>query len=119
MSARGEAFIKAKKREVPILFTAQAISNAEQQLKKTITDAMNELAAGHVSFTDTASLLRAGMEAARLAGHYGGKPISTQDAFALIDEVGIVPVIQALSTTLVEVFTSDLEQQASEGDDPN
>ena len=120
MGARGEGIIDVNGREVPILFTNRALMSAEKQLGKGIIGVLNGLVDGGSGIVDLVALLRAGMEAARQDARKSGKPISNEDAIAIIDEIGftgaIVPVMETVAAVIG--YTNQAEP-GDKGEDPN
>lgn len=102
--ARGEATIQAGAQEVHVLFTNRALAEVEGQLNRSILAVANGFADGTSGMTETAHLLRAGMEAARRDAHEGGPAVSIGRAFEVLDEAGFsavtVAVCEALSAVL-------------------
>lgn len=120
MGARGEGVIDVNGREVPILFTNRALMTAEKQLGKGIIGVLNGLVDGNSGISELVALLRAGMEAARQDARKSGKPVSNEDALAIIDEIGftgaIVPVMEAVAAVIG--YTSQAEP-GDKDEDPN
>jgi len=115
--ARGEATIQAGEREVHILFTNRALADAEAQIGKSIIGIAQGFAEGTTGVGDIAHLLRAGMEAARRDARAGGKVVTLNDAFQVLDEAGFtavsVAVMEAVSAVLS--FTGDEVPNAGAG----
>lgn len=119
MSARGVGCLEVNGRQVPILFTNRALLSAEKQLSKGILGILDGFVNGSSGIGELVALLRAGMEAARQDARLGGKPVSNDDALAIIDEIGftaaIAPVMEAVAAVIG--YTSQAEPQ--DGADPN
>jgi hypothetical protein len=102
--ARGEATIQAGEREVTILFTNRALAEAEGQIGKSIIGVAQGFAEGTTGIRDIAYLLQAGMEAARRDARAGGKVVTLNDAYQVLDAVGFtavsVAVMEAVSAVL-------------------
>jgi hypothetical protein len=116
--ARGETTILVDGREVSILFTNRALLTAENQLKRGILGVLQGFMDGTSGYTDLVTLLRVGMEAARVDARAGGKPVSNSDALDVLDAVGFTkvagPVMEALSAVI------GYSAEAESGDeDPN
>lgn len=103
--ARGEAIISAAEREVRILFTNRALAEAEAQIGRSIIAVAQGFADGSSGITETAHLLRTGMEAARRDAGEGGRAISLVDAYAVLDEVGFAPVVTAVCEAVAAVLS--------------
>jgi len=102
--ARGEATIQAGEREVHILFTNRALAQVEAQLGRSIIALAQGLADGTCGITEAVHLLGAGMEAARRdAGTSGGR-VGLTEAYAVLDEAGYGPVVQAVSEAIAGVL---------------
>ena len=120
MSARGEQTIRVGQREIVILFTNRALLSAEKQLNKGILGILDGFASGSSGINDLIALLRSGMEAARQDARSGGKPVSNEDALAVIDEIGFVaaltPVMEAVAMVISYAGDSAISEN---GADPN
>ena len=111
--ARGEATIQAGKHEVQILFTNRALADAESQIGKSVIGVAQGFDEGTTSIGDIARLLRAGMEAARRDARAGGKMVTLNDAFQVLDEVGFAAVTVAVMEAVAAVLSFSGDQ------DPN
>lgn len=104
MAARGERTFQAAGRDVIVLFTNRALAGAEKRLGKGIIGIANGFMAGESGMAEMAVLLQVGMEAARVDARAGGRPVSLDDAYAVMDEVGFavvaVPVMEAVAAVL-------------------
>lgn len=111
MGARSEKILKAGDREVRILFTNRALAEAEAQLGKSVIALAQGFAEGGSGVTDIATLLRSGMEASRRDTKSGGNPVTLNDAYDVMDEVGFSEVSVAVMTALAEVLSYGAENQ--------
>ncbi len=121
--ARGERVIETEDGEVRILFTNRALANAETQLNRGVFEVLADLQSGG-RIGDVAVLLQAGMEAARRDAREGGKPVTTAQAYAVLDEVGYAAAVIAVVEAVAEVVGYTRERDASIQDagddaDPN
>jgi len=103
--ARGEATIIAGEREVRILFTNRALADAEAQIGKSIIAVAQGFADGSSGITETAHLLRAGMEAARRDAGEGGRTVALTDAYVVLDEAGFAAVATAVCEAIAAVLS--------------
>ena len=111
--ARGEATIQAGEREVHILFTNRALAEAEGQIGKSVIGVAQGFAEGTAGISDIAYLLRAGMEAVRRDVRAGGKVVTLNDAFQVLDEAGFTAVTVAVMEAVSAVLSFSGDQ------DPN
>jgi len=102
--ARGEATIQVGEREVRILFTNRALAEVEGQLKRSIIAIAQGFGDGTSGITETAHLLRAGMEAARRDAGEGGPAISITRAFEVLEEAGFALTITAVCEAVAAVL---------------
>lgn len=110
MRARSEKIINTGDSEIRILFTNRALADAEDQLGKSIIALANGFAEGSSGVNDIANLLRVGMEASRRDALSGGKPVTIDDAYELMDEVGFAQVTTVVMTAIAEVLSYGLEE---------
>jgi hypothetical protein len=115
--ARGERTLSVSGREIQVLFTNRALMTAENQLKRGILGVLQGFMDGSSGYTDLVTLLRVGMEAARVDARAGGKPVSNSDALDVLDALGFTavasPVMEALSAVIG--YTGEAESE----EDPN
>lgn len=88
VGARGEGIIRTEEAEYRILFTNRAIAEAESATGKGIIGLLQGFQIGTTGLGDVARLLAAGLEAARRDAHAGGRPLTIDDAYRIMDEVG-------------------------------
>lgn len=115
MGARGEQTIVTPDREIRLLYTNRALAEAEQVLGKGIFEIFQSFMDQKAGITETAQLLRAGMEAARRDARTGGRPVQITDAYDILDEAGFPAVIQAVALAISDVLSYGSEEEA----DPN
>lgn len=113
--ARGERIIQAGEQEIRILFTNRALADAEKSMGKSVFGVARGLINGQSGIGDIASLLQAGMQAARRDA--GEKPfaVSLDRAFAVLDEVGVT----AVASAVMEAMAAVLSYTPEGGADPN
>lgn len=125
MGARGESTFRANGREVTVLFTNRALAGAEQRLKKGIIGISQGLLSGETGLTEIAVLLQVGMEAARVDARAGGRQVSLDDAYKVLDDAGFAavaaPVLMAVADVLSFAAGDDAieGQGGGDGSDPN
>lgn len=105
MSARGESKLELDDRQVDILFTNRALAQAEKAMGKSVLAVVNNLASGDAGINDLANLLQAGMEAARRDMHNGGRPVTLNDAFDVLDEAGFADTMTAVVGAVAAVIS--------------
>jgi len=102
--ARGEATFVVDGREVTVLFTNRALAGVERRLNKGIIGIADGLLSGASGMTEIAALLQAGMEAARIDAKRGGRSVSMEDAYDVLDRAGFAavaaPVMEAVAAVL-------------------
>ncbi len=109
--ARGEAFVDAENQSHPVLFTNRAIAEAERSLGKGVVAIVSEV--DSISLGALARLTAIGLEYARRDRKDGGKSITVDDAFAVLDEYGMTAVAAAVYGAL-----SDVMSYSKGGDNP-
>lgn len=114
--ARGEATIQAGDREVRVLFTNRAIAEAEEACGKSIIEVSQGYADGKSGIRELAALLRAGMEGARRDERTGGRPISMQETYEVLDDAGFAAAAETVMMAVAAVLSYGTE---AEDDLPN
>lgn len=105
MAIRAEKTIQLPDREVRVLYTNRALAEAEKITGKSILFVAKGFADQTSGVEDLASLLRAGMEAARRDAKSGTTPITQNDAYAVLDEAGFSVVAESVITAIAEVLS--------------
>ena len=104
VGARGEGIIQVDGTEHRILFTNRAVAEAESSIGKGIIGLLQGFQSGTTGIGDVAHLLAAGLEAARRDAHAGGRPVTLDDAYRIMDQVGFAEVtrctVEAISAVL-------------------
>ena len=115
--ARGDITLQAGNREVRLLFTNRALAEAEGAMGKSTIAIAQGFATGEgaLSIIELAHMLRAGMEAARRDAREGGRVISLNEAYDVLDEVGFIEVSKAVFGAISEV----LSYGSTEAENPN
>lgn len=115
MSARGEGSITLENREVTVLFTNKALAQAEKNTGKSVIGIANGFSTGTAGIGDLAHLLQAGMEAARREARIGGRPVSLNEAYDVLDEIGFAAGAEVVMTAVAAVlgYSRDDEAEAA------
>jgi len=116
MGARGERVIETEAGEITILFTNQALAEAEQRMNKGI---LGILFNSQIGIGDVAHLLRAGMQAAYHDQGRRKEAVSLHDAYKIMDEVGFSEVFTAVTEAVKAVLNYQREQEENGEPDPN
>jgi hypothetical protein len=103
--ARGEGIIQLDDREVAILFTNRALAQAEKAMGKSVLGVVGGLADGQAGVGDAAHLLQAGMEAARRDARAGGRPVTLDDAYEVMDQAGFSESITVVVSAVAAVIS--------------
>ena len=106
MSARAERVITdSDGNETRVLFTNRAIAEAEILMGRPVMQMLTALTENKGSLGDIAGLLRAGMESARKDAKAGGKVISMNDAYGVMDTVGFAAVVGPVAEAIAAVIS--------------
>lgn len=105
MPARSEAVLTAGNKEVHLLYTNRALADAETQSGKSIVAITGGLSTGASGISEIAALLRAGMEAARRDAGAGGRAVTINDAYEVLDEVGFELIATTVVTAVADVLS--------------
>lgn len=105
--ARGEAELQAGGRTVRLLYTNRALAEAEQAIGKSIIGMAQGFSEGTSGILELGHLLRAGMEAARRDARAGGRPVTLDEAYDVLDGVGFAGAAQAVFTAVAAVLSYD------------
>ena len=135
MGARGEGIIQSDENEYHVRFDNRAMSAACRQLDKPIMEIVGIQFAGDgddltVNTASTiqgmrpdyiAVLLREGLESHRRVSRAGGRPATTRDAEAVINEVGLVSTFMQVLLLIIPALGLDQDDadRPYEADDPN
>ncbi len=115
--ARGEVTITLEAGEATLLFTNKALAQAEKSMGKSVIGLVNGFADGQAGIGDLAALMQAGMEAARRDARTGGRPVSLNDAYDVLDEVGFAAAATAVMEGVAAVLgysREELDEEAAE-----
>jgi hypothetical protein len=104
MTIGTERIIESGGEEIRVLYTNRALAEAEEYLDKGIIEILQGYESGTSGLRDTAALLRAGMEAARRKARTGKRPISMNDAYDVLDNVGFGEVAAEILEAVTEVL---------------
>lgn len=87
-----------------VLFSNRAIANAERVMEKGIIGVLNGFQSGGSGIFEVAVLLQTGMEAARRYNRAGGRRVTLDDAYEILDEFGFsaiaAPIFEAIGAVL-------------------
>jgi hypothetical protein len=126
MSARGEGTIQANGTAVTVLFTNRALAEAETAIGRGIIGVAQGFQDGRSGVGDVAQLLRAGMEAARRDERRGGRAVTLQDAYEVLDAAGFTATANVVMTAVAAVlgYSGEVEEVDTEdgylpGSSPN
>lgn len=103
--ARGEGYLTVDGEGVAVLYTNRALANLEVQLGRSIVRILTGLQGTDVSIADLAVMLRIGLEAARHDAGAAGKPLTEQQAWDILDAVGFLAALTAVSGAISDVMT--------------
>lgn len=118
MGARGEREILLPDGEdVSILFTNQALADAEQSIGKGAIAILQGMVNNESGILEVGHLLRAGVNAASRANH-NKKTISLKQAYDIMDNVGYRIVMVSVMEAMTEVITYDGDSEIDDTD-PN
>jgi hypothetical protein len=105
------------------LFTNRAVAVAESSTGKGIIGLLQGFESGTTGIGDVAHLLAAGLEAARRDAHAGGRPVTLDDAYRIMDQVGFAEtsrcVVEAISAVLSYGKNKDGDGANEATDSPN
>lgn len=90
--------------EIGILYTNRALANAEAETSKNLLALLNSIASGNLSINDISILLKVGMEAYRRDVNISGKPVTIDDSYRVMDEIGFSKVSEAVLTSVADVL---------------
>lgn len=114
--ARGERILLVDNKEVRILFTNRALAGAERRLSRGIVAIVEGFNTGSSGLFEVATLLNVGMEASRVEYKSGGKPVSMDDAYDILDKVGFATAATSVVQAVADVISFEPE---TNGNDPN
>lgn len=123
--ARGERTFQAGERTVTVLFTNRALVGAEKRLGKGVIGVAEGLLSGATGLSEVAVLLHVGMEAARLDARAGGRQVSMDEAYEVLDAGGFgtvaAEVLKAVSAVLSYTAEPNIVEGVASGldTDPN
>lgn len=117
--ARGEQTFQAGSREVTVLYTNRALAGAEKRLGKGIVGVAQGLLEGSSGLTEVAVLLQVGMEASRIDTKAGGRSVSLEDAYGILDRAGFGTVAAAVMQAVAAVLGYSGEPTPEDDPAPN
>lgn len=102
--------------EIQILFSNRAIADAERIMGKGIIGVLRGFNSGDAGVSEVAALLQAGIEAARRFYRLGGKRITLNDAFNLMDEIGFTALAPVVFEAIGEVISYESDEYSQDED---
>ncbi len=117
--ARGEGIIELLDENgnvtdtVPVLYTNRALAEAESMTGKTTLQLLNAALRKDMAIGEVAQLLAVGMEAARKDSKTGSRTLNINDAYRVMDHVGVRGVAATVYLAITAVFAYDQEEQKS------
>jgi hypothetical protein len=118
---RGQATILSGEGEIHVLYNNRALAEAEKMLGRGILTALSGFSKGEFSVGDAAILLQVGMEHDRRAARVGGRRVTIDDAYKLMDECGLMTVVKPIFEAIAEVLNYDggSDENTAKETDPN
>ena len=112
--------LQLKDREVPLLYTNMALADVEARLGRSVVSVVQGFINGRSGVTEIGTLLRAGMEAGKKSSKQPGRTPTMEDAYEIMDELGMTKVAEEIMVIITEVlsFGANKEGEASEDEDP-
>lgn len=117
MLGRHGVILQVRGREVPILFTNEAIADAEIRLEKSIMVVVQGFLNGKSGVVELGTLLRAGMEAGKKAQGISGRTPTMSDAFKVMDEIGMTKIAEEIMPKVTEVLSFGINDDEEEDND--
>jgi len=113
----GQKTIITSDREIELLYSNRAIANAERVMEKGIIGVLNGFQDGGSGIFEVAVLLQAGMEAARRYHRSGGKRVTMDDAYEILDKYGFTIIASNVFEAIGEVIAKGDESIDAEFED--
>lgn len=118
-SARHEARMLIGEDEYTVLYTMQALADAETRTGKSITSLAQGAAASNLAVGDLANMFLSGLEAARRARLYSGRPFNLQRVYEMMEQAGYASVATVVFEGVGNVLGYDPdEEDADDSADP-
>lgn len=108
---RGGIVIQLEGREVPVVFTNAALADAEARLGMSIMVVVQGFVNQRSGVTQVGALLRAGMEAGKKASKIQGRTPTIQDAYKIMDEIGLAKAIELIIEPLNATLRFGIEEE--------
>ena len=99
---RGERILETEDGEIRILFTNQALAEAEQRMGKSVLAVARDLVNNQSGVIEVAHLLRTGIQSANNNGRVKSS-VSLHQAYKIMDEVGFTVVMKAVLEAMTDV----------------
>lgn len=100
--------------EILLLYSNRAIADAERLMGKGIIGVLNGFETGQSGVNEIAALLAAGMEAARRYYRLGGKRVTLNQAFEIMDQIGFTVAMANVFEAVGEVIAFEPEDEESD-----
>lgn len=114
--ARGEGLIETKERTYPVLLTNRALAEVEKNLGKPAMAIARSAGDVQLSISDTAELLRAGLEYGRREEKWSKDAVRLPLAFDIMEEVGWSEAAKVVMECLGAVLTYERPGEDAEDD---
>jgi hypothetical protein len=102
--ARGERILEVDGRRFSVLFTNRALAEAERSLGKSAIGILTESQKGSVAVGDLVTLLHIGIEYGRRDSDPTAKAFTSEDAWKLLDQIGLVAAVELVFTPMAQVI---------------
>lgn len=112
MAARGEGTIVHEDgSETHVLYTNRALADVEKSTGKSTIAIADGFASGSSGIREMAQVLRAGMEAHRRDAREGGRAVTLNDAYDVLDEVGFAAVAEVTMEGIAAVLSYGVDEE--------
>jgi len=107
--ARGSTTFFVGDQEIRVLYTNRALAEIEANLNKSIVEISQGFSDGKTGIREVATMLRFGMEASRRDMRDGGRSVTMDDAYKILDELGFAEIAAAIIPAIVDMLTPKTE----------
>lgn len=112
MGARGEGTIVHEDgSETHVLYTNRALADIESHTDQSVIAIADGFASGASGIREMAQVLRAGMEAHRRDARAGGRAVTLNDAYDVLDEVGFAAVAEVTMEAVAAVLSYGVDEE--------
>ena len=116
--ARGEGILVVDGREHAVLLTMRALADAERLTGKTVMQLGQAAQSQALGIGDLAALLHVGLEHARRDTRGGGRAVTINDAYRIMEQLGFSKVAGVVLEAFAAVLSYDPDDEAEGADDP-